>query len=287
MAWELALPFAAAGSGAAWAQLAAHRAGFRRAFALRALLGGAAAFGLAFAAYDLCELAGLPFRWERVLRGDATSVALAGAIGLVEEGAKLAGILLAVDRGYRWRSVLAASIGVAAGFAALESLLVLGGQPPAATLARAALAPVAHALLAAPLAFGVTAALGRRPFRWFALPAALLVSAALHGAADLSLALPDLGRVGYALALAAPALALFESARAQRRPTMKRVRSYRGPYCAPGATSPRSTGGKPALRLNDLCSHRGPSSTPEMPAPHPGPPPRAPEPVRPVTTGIR
>jgi hypothetical protein len=287
MAWELALPFAAAGSGAAWAQLAARRAGFRRSFAVRALLGGAAAFGLAFTAYDLCELAGLPIRWERVLRGDATSVALAGVIGLLEEGAKLAGILLVVDRGYRWRAVLAAAIGVAAGFAALESLVVLGGQPSAAALARAALAPVAHALLATPLAFGITAALGRKPLRWAALPAALLVSAALHGAGDLSLALPDVGRVGYALALAAPALALLASARAQRRLRMKRVRSTRGPYCAPGATAPRSTGGRPVLRLTDLCSHRPPSSTPDAADPHPGPPSGAPASVGSVTTGIR
>ncbi len=275
MAWELALPLAAAGSGAAWAQLAARRAGFRRAFALRALLGGAAAFGLAFVAYDLCDLAGLPFRWERILRGDATSFALAGAIGLVEEGAKLAGILLAVDRGYRWRAVLAASVGVAAGFAAFETLLLLHEQPSASALAHAALAPIAHALLAVPLAFGVTAALGRRPHRWIAIPVALLIAAALHGAADLSLALPYVGRAGYALALAAPALVLFEISRAQRRAKIERVRSARGPYCAPGETSPRSTGGRPALRLADLCSHRGPASTPHVPPPHQGPSPEA------------
>lgn len=287
MVWEIALPLTAAGSGAAWAQLAARRAGFRRAFALRALLGGAAAFGLAFVAYDLCDLAGLAVSWERILRGDATSFALAGVIGLVEEGAKLAGILLAVDRGYRWRAVLAAAVGVAAGFAAFEALLVLHAQPSATSLAHAALAPVAHALLAMPLAFGVTAALGRRPHRWVAIPAALIVAAALHGAADLSLALPDVGRAGYALALAAPALALFETGRAQRRAKIERVRSSRGPCCAPGATAPRSTGGRPALRLADLCSHRGPASTPDLPTPHPGASSEGAARAGPATTGIR
>ena len=50
------------------------------------------------------------------------------------------------------------------------------------------------------------------------LAPALLASAALHGAGDLSLALPGVGHAGYALALAAPALMVFaRAARARRR----------------------------------------------------------------------
>lgn len=217
MSWELALPLTAAGSGAAWAQLAARRAGERgAAFTLRALLGGAAAFGLGVVAYDVAALAGADVHWELLTRGGAGALVAAGGIGLVEEGAKLAGLLLAVERGLRRTSVMAVAFGVAAGFAALEALVVLEGQSSAPALARAALGPVAHALLAVPLGLGVAAALRRPAWPWLPLVPALLASAALHGAADLSLALPRLGGAGYAVALVAPALVLF--ARAQRRP---------------------------------------------------------------------
>jgi RsiW-degrading membrane proteinase PrsW (M82 family) len=215
--WDAALPLAAAGSGAVWAKLAVWRAGERSAgFALRALLGGAAAFGLALLAYDGAVAAGIDVRWERLGRGDLHGFLLACAIGLVEEGAKLVGILLVVERGIRTRSVLAAAMGVAAGFASFETLVALGGGWSAVALARAAFAPVAHALLAVPLALAVAPALRRRrPAPALVLP--LLASASLHGAGDLSLALSGVGYTGYALALAAPALMLFARAR-RRRP---------------------------------------------------------------------
>jgi RsiW-degrading membrane proteinase PrsW (M82 family) len=214
MGWDLVLPLAAAGSGAAFAQLVASRAGQGRAeFTARALLGGAAAFGLAVGAYDLASMAGCVVSWDGLARGGAAALVLAAAVGLVEEGAKLAGILLVVERGFRKRAVLAAAAGVAAGFAALEALLVLHGHASATALARAALGPVAHALLVVPLAFGAIAALGRDSRRWVPLVPALLASAALHGAADLSLATPWLGGPGYAAALAAPAFVLFARAR--------------------------------------------------------------------------
>jgi hypothetical protein len=211
--WDVALPIAAAGSGAAWAKLAAWRAGERSpGFWLRALLGGAAAFGLALVAFEGAAAAGLEFHWDDVGRGDATGFLLAGAIGLVEEGAKLAGILLVVDRGIRTRSVLAASVGVAAGFAFFETLVVLGREWSVLAVTRAAFAPVAHALLAVPFALAVAPALRRRrPAPALVLP--LLAAAALHGAGDLSLALSGVGYTGYALALAAPALMVFARAR--------------------------------------------------------------------------
>lgn len=214
--WVLALSLTATGSGAAWARLAALRAGERRfGFALHALLGGAAAFGLALAAYELALRLGLDVRWERLQAGDATAFLLAGAIGLVEEGAKLAGVLLVVGRGVRTRTALAVAFGVAAGFSVLETLVTLAGDSSAAAFARAALGPIAHGLLLVPAGLAVAPALrARRPALALALP--LAASAALHGAGDLSLALSGVGYTGYALALAAPALVLF--ARARRRP---------------------------------------------------------------------
>jgi hypothetical protein len=214
--WVLALSVAATGSGAAWARLAAARAGERRAgFALHALLGGVAAFGLALAAYEAATRLGVDVRWERLARGDGTAFALAAAIGLIEEGAKLAGILLVVERGVRTRGALAVAFGVAAGFSALETVVTLSADPGAVAFLRAALGPIAHALLLVPTALAVAPALrARRPALALALP--LAASAALHGAGDLSLALPGVGAVGFALALAAPALVLF--ARARRRP---------------------------------------------------------------------
>jgi RsiW-degrading membrane proteinase PrsW (M82 family) len=214
--WVLALSLAAAGSGAAWARAAAVRAGERRVgFALHALLGGAAAFGLALAAYELATRLGLEVRWERLGRGDAVAFLLAGAIGLVEEGAKLTGILLVVERGVRTRTALAVAFGVAAGFSALETLVVLHGDASGSAFLRAALGPVAHALLLVPVALGVAPALRtRRPAVALLLP--LAASAALHGAGDLSLALSGVGYTGYALALAAPALVLFARARRRR-----------------------------------------------------------------------
>ncbi len=245
MAWEVALPLTAAGSGAAWAQLAAWRAGHGRAgITLRTLLGGAAAFGLALAAYDALALAGLAIRWQVLERGGGTSLLAALTVGLVEEGAKLAGILLVVERRFRPSAVTAAAAGVAAGFSALEALLVLGGEASSTALARAALGPVAQALLALPLALGVVAWRRRSVGGALALAAALLVSAALHGGGDLALALPAIGPWGYAAALLAPAFSLFAWKR-------KGPLGWRTLCTHRGKTAPRFTGGRPVSRLTD------------------------------------
>jgi RsiW-degrading membrane proteinase PrsW (M82 family) len=245
MGLDLALPLTAAASGIAWAQLAAWRAGQGKApFAVRSLLGGAAAFALAVSAYDLSVLAGVNVRWETLERGDEGAVLLAAVIGLVEEGAKLAGLLLVIDRTFRRRTVLAAAIGVAAGFAALEGLAVLRGHASAAVLARAALAPVAHAVLALPLAAGTAIALRYRG-GWLALAPALLASAALHAAGDLSLARPHVGPIGYAAALAAPAVALFLAEHA-RRAWRDRARLAPARVGAEVTASARLTPGRPS-----------------------------------------
>jgi hypothetical protein len=238
--WELALPLAAAGSGAAWAQVAAWRAGERSvSLALRSLIGGGAAFGLALVAYEVSGRLGLDITWERMARGDATALAIATAAALIEEGAKLTGMLLAIESRVRTRTALAVAVGVAAGFAALEATVVLQGDLSGIAFARAVLAPVAHSLIAVPLAFG-TAEWYRQPGSIRPLVQALLASAAIHAAGNLSLAISWIGHAGYALSLAAPAIIVFVRARralrapprapvATRAPQMERVRLVGGP----------------------------------------------------------
>jgi len=210
----LAVLAAVAATG--WAALGAARAsGPRRELVLRGLLGGGAAFGLAFAAYDLLGLAGLGPRWDQLLDGGWPALAAAGVIGLVEEGAKLGGIALSLRRAERPSAVMATTVGVCAAFAALETATALTGAPTGTAVGRALLAPVAHAVLAAPLGFAVAAAV-RRGWRTglLAVPAALLVAASLHALGDLSLAASSrFGRVGFASVLLAPVLALFLHAR--------------------------------------------------------------------------
>lgn len=232
------VPLACALSGVAWALFAARRARASPArLAARALLGGAAAFGLASAAYDLAAMAGLDVRWERIAAGDLEALALASFVGLTEEGAKLVGILLVAQRRFRPAAVIAAAVGVAAGFAALEALFVLRGAVPLPTaLARAALGPVAHATLAVPIAF--TLATGLPPGRrgWALLAAALGASAALHAGADLSLTLPERGRIVHAAVLLGPALWVF--ARVRRPVAVGSAAAGAGP--ADGGMSGRS-----------------------------------------------
>lgn len=273
MAWDLALPIAAAGSAALWAGAAGRRAGSRRvAPAAHALVGGVAAFGIASVAYDAAALAGAGVRWERVLRGDGAAVAVAAFIGLVEESAKLAGIALVVERASTRRTALAAAGGVAAAFAVLETLVAAGGEASAAALARLLLAPVAHALLAIPLALGLAAGLRRPRARWVPISAGLIASASLHAMGDLSLALPQVGRPGYAVALAAPALWLFASGAARRRRKKRGSALSADPARTGFLTAPRSTGGRPVSRLPHPWPHRSPASTPHPACPHPGPP---------------
>jgi RsiW-degrading membrane proteinase PrsW (M82 family) len=204
-------------SGIGWVTVGAWRVpGGSFAGAARALLGGGAAFGIALGSYLALEALGLEVSWDRVLAGGSGAVVLAAAIGLVEEAAKLAGIALAVVRPDRRGEILRATLGVAAGFAALEGVVALSGVGPGVALARALLAPVAHAVLAAPLGLALAASArgGRRAALW--LVPGLLASATLHAAADLSLAAPRFGRIGYAAALLVPALLVFVHARRTR-----------------------------------------------------------------------
>jgi RsiW-degrading membrane proteinase PrsW (M82 family) len=216
MPWDLLLTAGFIASPVAWASLAAKRADETRGhLALYSLFGGAAAFGFAVIAYDLLAGAGVRIEWERLVRGElAAAAGLAIAIGIVEEGAKLAGILLVVERGWRTPAVLGASVGVAAGFAALEAFTTLQGSGSAAVLARVALGPAAHAMLALPLALGVASAARGERHAWRAIAGGLAASVALHAAGDLSLARAPAGQLGYGLALLAAPLWLFLRSRA-------------------------------------------------------------------------
>jgi RsiW-degrading membrane proteinase PrsW (M82 family) len=216
--WELGLWIACVASALGWASYGAWRAGEERGrFPIRALLGGAAAFGIAVLTYDLASFLGVHIEWERVVRADvAGALLLAGAIGLFEEGAKLVGVLLVVERGFRTRAVLAASLGVAAGFAALEALTAFYGLGSPLALTRAALGPVAHGLLAVPIGLAVASWARGHPRARAHLALGLLASAALHGLGDLSLALPRHGQFGYALALLAPLAWLYVRGRLVR-----------------------------------------------------------------------
>jgi RsiW-degrading membrane proteinase PrsW (M82 family) len=202
-------------AAAGWAVAGAARLpGGRREVVLRGLLGGAAAFGIALAAYDLLFLTGVESRWELVLQGGRRALVLAALIGLVEEGAKLAGLALAIRSPERSGIVMGTTVGVAAGFAGLESVAALHGGLSPEVMTRTALAPVAHALLAAPLGFGlVLAARHGRRVGAVAVPAALALAALLHAAGDLSLAAPRYGRIGFAAPLLAPLVAAFLHAR--------------------------------------------------------------------------
>jgi RsiW-degrading membrane proteinase PrsW (M82 family) len=218
---ELILPLACAVSGAAWTTLAAWKADVPGRFAVRALLAGVGAFGVAIVGYELAAISGLLVEWELLVHGElGTAALLAAVIGLVEEGAKLVGVLLVVERGWRGRAVVGTAIAVAAGFGAVETFVTMQGAGPGIALARAALGPAAHALLALPLAVGVAAAAQRGASAWPLVALGLGASAALHAAGDLSLAVPGAGRLGYALALLAPALWMYARSRAALRRTV-------------------------------------------------------------------
>jgi RsiW-degrading membrane proteinase PrsW (M82 family) len=203
-------PWLCAACGVAWiAGLAWRTPGSALAAVARGVVGSLVAVALAWAGYLVLDRAGAQVSWSEVLGGGASSFLMVGAIGLVEEGAKLVGMALAsVGARPGGRSVATTVLSVSAGFAALEAALSLAAAEPELALVRALLAPVAHAALSAPLALVLVG--GRSGMRW--IVPALLLAAALHGAADLSLA-TRFGRAGYAAVLIAPPVLLHLHAR--------------------------------------------------------------------------
>ncbi len=208
---DLTLLVLSALAATAWAAAGAARlpAG-RPAAVARSLLGGGAAFGLAASGYGLLAALGREVTWEQVSGGGWAGLGAALLIGLTEEGAKLGGLVLALREPRHPAEVMATTIGTCAAFAALETVAVFSGGPPALAATRALLAPVGHALLSVPLGFGVAAA-ARRGWRagLVAVPLSLSLSAALHAFGNLALASPRYGRLGYATALLLPLLALW------------------------------------------------------------------------------
>lgn len=199
--------FAPALFGLAWVVLVARRApeGTVRAGA-RAVAGGAVAVATAWWGYTVLERSGVQVSWTELTAGGRGGAAVAVAIGFVEESAKLLGLAVASlgRRPPRRGELLRRILGVSAVFASLECAFTLGEAGAGVILVRAAFAPVAHAALALPL--GLAIAGGTLSLRW-ALPA-LAAAVVLHGASDLALAIPSVGRLGYAAVLCAPAVAL-------------------------------------------------------------------------------
>ena len=185
--------------------------------ALRGALGGLLALETAWAAYGLVQAAGLDIRWDWLSGGAWPALGAAVGIGFIEEGAKLTGIALAVSpprRGHRRSNVLRTAAAAAAVFAVAEAALALRGASWPIALGRAALGPVAHALLAAPFAVVLSEASGSSRRRVaLRIGGTLVLAAALHGLGDWSIARPGWGQVGIAAVLLAPALWLFAYAR--------------------------------------------------------------------------
>jgi RsiW-degrading membrane proteinase PrsW (M82 family) len=221
------LPWLAACSalGALWVMGASwNRERGGGATALRGVLGGLAALATAFGAYALVQAAGADLSWGWLSDGSWPALGAAAGIGLIEEGAKLTGIALAVSpprRGHRRSNVLRTAAAVAAVFAVAEAALAMRGASWSLALGRAALGPVAHALLAAPFVVVLAEASGvSRRQLLLRVGGALLLAAALHGFGDWSIARPGWGQLGFAAVLLAPALWLYAHARAAERPAL-------------------------------------------------------------------
>ena len=242
--WELGVSIAGLHRGPRrWASLGgeAGRRGSGQ-LAFYSLFGGAAAFGLAVIAYDLASSGGYAVEWERLVRGDlAGAAALAIAIGARRGGGEARRVLLVVERGWRTPAVLGASVGVSAGFAALEAFTTLQGFGSPLALARVALGPAAHAMLALPLALGVASAARGERHAWRTIAGGLAASvgAARRRRSRASPGAPA-GQLGYALALLAAPLWLFLRARARgarRRAAPGAVAARHAPAATYAATS--------------------------------------------------
>ena len=166
---------------------------------------GAASVGIALLGYDMLGAAGSPVSWDTLMGPLPRALPAALAIGLVEETAKLAPVLpiALFSRHFDelWDGpIYAGAAGV--GFAAAESLALFAGGVSFGTeaLARAAAAPITHALFAMPWGLGLS--WWKLRGRGSALLLGLLASGALHGLYDLLLARPGLHLAAAGLVLA-------------------------------------------------------------------------------------
>ncbi|HVE83688.1 MAG TPA: PrsW family glutamic-type intramembrane protease [Myxococcales bacterium] len=156
--------------------------------------GGMAAVLLAFLGYRLGGAAGADTSWEQLQDAPALpAIAAALRVGGVEEVCKLVVVLPIALWASHFDEVLDGIVYAAcsaAGFATAETawLFTHGEWAFGDALGRGVVAPITHALLAAPWGLGLSLALLRRR-RW-ALPLGLLLSITAHAAYDLLLARP-------------------------------------------------------------------------------------------------
>jgi RsiW-degrading membrane proteinase PrsW (M82 family) len=158
---------------------------------LACLVAGYGAAFLALLAFGQLEAHGFVADWCALESSWSGGAPMSLAIAAVEEGSKLLGLLavVAVSRRHLHRAkdavLLACCAGV--GFAAAENMwLCQQGLSMVEGLARAAAAPVTHALFAAPWGLGLGLWIRRRQPGAFAVGVAVSVSA--HGLYNLLLA---------------------------------------------------------------------------------------------------
>ncbi|HUK66292.1 MAG TPA: hypothetical protein VLV17_05645 [Anaeromyxobacteraceae bacterium] len=202
--------------GGFWVFAASSRSGFDHwSTAVRGVLGGLAALGLASIGYGLLQLAGLTLSWSFIAEGTWPALGGAVMVGLVEEGGKAVGASLATLRGRLGKkTVLGTTLVVASVFAVAEGTLALRGADWPVAVTRLALGPVAHGLFAAPFAVALAEAGGLAPGRAaLRIGSSVLLSALLHGLGDFCLAKAGWGQAGFATTLLAPALWLYVRAR--------------------------------------------------------------------------
>jgi RsiW-degrading membrane proteinase PrsW (M82 family) len=156
-----------------------------------AVVGGMLSVGGALLGFRLLESERLAPDWQVIITGSWAQAGVAAlVIGLVEEAAKLAPVLVIASRTSRFDELLDGFVyagSAAIGFAMVETVfLVMHGLSGVELVARAVTSPITHALLSAPAGLGVAyrVLLGRR----WALPLGFFLSVLLHGGFDLLVA---------------------------------------------------------------------------------------------------
>lgn len=190
-----------------------------------ALIAGVPAVLGASLGYDALELAGFTAGWFELAGPWPDAGRSALLIGVLEEIAKLAPVWIIARFSRHFDEPLDGFVYAAAastGFALAETLALAsrGDLTLLEIAARAAAAPITHALFAAPWGLGIARQVldGRR----WTLPVGFLASALLHAAYDLSLARPRLRTLAPALIAGTWAWMLWMTLRLQREPRVER-----------------------------------------------------------------
>ena len=160
-----------------------------------ATVAGVASVGAALLGYGVLDGMGRAATWSTLTGPWRDAIPGALAIGLVEETAKLLPILPIALTSRHFDEIWDGPVYLGAagiGFALAETLYLLAGGEVGTLdgIVRAVIAPITHALFAAPTGLGLAYAVLYR--RWWALPLGLGVASLAHGAYDLFLAQPGL-----------------------------------------------------------------------------------------------